>query len=116
MTNPMVRASPSSARALCSMSVVLLAIQLWTIAQWSAAFSAAPTQDARVRDFLTHLPLGLGRLGATNMTALSAAVGRVGLVAAVVAARSLHGAERALGIGLAAANALLVLWYVFTML
>lgn len=110
------RPLPASAYALGGVSVLLLALQVWTITLWSAAFAAASTQSERVRYFLAHFPLGLGRLGARNLTCLSIVVGTIGFVAAVVAARRLHGAGRTLGIGLAVANAVLVLWYAFTLM
>ena len=116
MANPQVRASPISAFALCGASAALLAIQLWIVAQWAAAFSAVTGQEERVRYFLTHLPLGLGGLGAANLTWLSATVGMAGVSAAVVAARRLRGAGHVLSVGLAGGNAVLVLWYLFTMM
>ncbi|MBA2292691.1 MAG: hypothetical protein H0W15_09575 [Gemmatimonadales bacterium] len=116
MESPPHRALPAAAYALGGVSGLLLALQIWTIALWSAAFAAASTQGERVDYYLAHFPLGLGRLGASNLTWLSAGVGTVGFVAAVVAARRLTGAGRALSIGLAVANAVLVLWYGFTMM
>jgi len=116
MANHLVRSSPISAFALCGASAALLAIQLWIVAQWAGAFSAVSVQEERVRYFLTHLPLGLGGLGAANLTWLSAAVGMAGVLAAVVAARRLRGAGHVLSVGLAGANAVLVLWYLFTMM
>ena len=101
---------------LLGASALLLAIQLWIIGQWAAAYSAATSQDERVRHFLAELPLGLGRLGAANLTWLGVAVGSVGLLAALAAARGSRGVGRGLGIGLAGANGVVVLWSLFTML
>lgn len=116
MAETPAKALSTSRTALCSASAVLLAAQLWIVAQWAVASLAATGQEERVRYFLTHLPLGLGNLGAANVTWFSVAVGTVGLVAAAVAARGLHGRRWKLAIGLVAANAILVLWYLFTMM
>ncbi len=116
IANPPIKASRISPIALCGASVVLLAIQLWIVTQWAVAFSAATSQEERLRYFLTHLPLGLGGLGTANLTWLSAAVGTAGLVAAAVAVRRLRGVGQVLSVGLAGANAVLVLWYLFTMM
>jgi hypothetical protein len=116
MTTQPVKASPISALTLCGVSVVLLAIALWMEAQWWVACSAATSQEERVRYFLTHLPLGLGGLGAANLTWLSAAAATVGLVAAAVAARRLRGVGHVLSVGLAWANGLLAFWYLFTLM
>ncbi|CAN5648691.1 hypothetical protein BH23GEM9_BH23GEM9_32960 [soil metagenome] len=116
MTYATGRPFSTMAIALCALSGVIVAIQIGVFAQWSTAFDSAGNQADRVLYFLTHLPLGLGRMGTTNLTLLSAAVGAIGLVAALVAARGMVGWIRFLSIGLAVTNGLMILWYGFTML
>ena len=65
---------------------------------------------------MEDLPLGLGVMSTTGFTLCCAALGAVGVAAALVAARGIAGVGRALCLGLGALNALLVLWYLFTLM
>ena len=116
MTDAADRQFPTVAYLLGGLCALLLAIQLWVIAQWSAAFDAGTTQAERVALFHDALPLGLGAMSTTGFTLFCAALGAVGVAAALVAARGIAGVGRALCLGLGALNALLVLWYLFTLL
>lgn len=113
---PPGRAVSTSGYAFCGLSVLLLACQIWLIGVWLAAVAASSTQSERVGYFLAHLPVALGRLGAFDVTALSVTIGTVGAVAGVLAVRLLRDAGRRWSIGLAVANGVLVLWYLFTMM
>lgn len=97
-------------------SVVLVGLQLWDVAQWSSAWDQGHTQSERVSYYLTHLPLGLGQLGAISLTWLSAACGALGCAAAIVASRRVVGAVRIGAGALAGLNALLALWYLFSLM
>jgi hypothetical protein len=116
MMHPLVATDSRPTYALCGISAALVAMQIGVVAQWSTAFAAASNQAGRVLYFLTHLPLGLGGLGVTNLTLLCIAAGAAGLVAAVVASRRLAGSWRALSVVLGSANGLLVVWYGFTLM
>ena len=116
MTDPNVSAAPRTAYALFGVSAALLAFQLWIVALWRIAFNTSYNQGERVQYYLAHLPFGLGRYGTFNVTWVSAGVGLVALITALVAARSLRDPWRPLAFTLAGANALLILWYLFTLM
>lgn len=107
---------PGTTLALCGASALVLAFQIWVIAQWSAAFSAGGTQAERVAYFHAELPAGLGNLSTSGFTWLCAGLGIGAVVAAVVASRRSSGGLRALSVVLAGVNGMLVLWYLFTMM
>jgi hypothetical protein len=116
MTDTTSKSVPTTAIALCTLSGVLVAIQIGVFAQWATAFDAADNQPDRVNYFLAHLPFSLGRLGTTKLTLLSTALGATGLSAALVATRKMVGRRRFLSLGMAIANGLLIVWYGFTLM
>jgi hypothetical protein len=116
MMTPPERTVSTFGYALCGLSVLLLACQVWLIAVWLIAVGARITQSERAAYFLNHLPFSLGQLGAFNVTVLSAAVGVVGAIAGLLAARGLRDTARRVSVGGATANAVLVVWYLFTMM
>ena len=116
MTDPTGRVSPTTAYVLGGLSALLLAFQLWIVAQWWAVIDEGSTQAELVARFHARLPFGMGALSTTSVTLLAAGAGAVGVAAALAAARGSSGALRALCRGLGAANALLVLWYLFTLM
>lgn len=108
--------NPIVSRVFVWLSALLLALQLLIFAWWVTAFSAEKSHVETVRSFLAQLPFGLGRLSAANLTRLTAAMGLVGFATALLGARHLRDGWRSWAVGMAVANALLVLWYLFTMM
>ena len=116
MTDSVGPTSRTLPYCLLGASAILLTLQVWHFAQWKSAFEMRHTQGERVSYYLEHLPFGLGGLGTTNLTLLSAAVGAVACAIAFLGGRHHVGPVRATSIGLVALNALLVLWYLFTLM
>ena len=113
---PNLRSKPAKAALLLVSSSILLAIQLGNIALWSGAFDQGHSQEERVAIYLQNLPVGLGQLGTSHLTWLYILCGALSLGAALLSARLFRGVLRAASWGLMGINALLVCWYLFSLM
>jgi hypothetical protein len=105
-----------TAVALVVASCALLGLQAWNILRWARAFDRGSTQAARVDLYLHGLPLGMGELGTSALTWISLLLAAIGLVTAFAAGWLLAGTARAATLVLVGVNAILVLWYLFTLM
>jgi hypothetical protein len=94
----------------------LLGLQVWNILRWAQAFDRGSTQAERVNLYLHELPLGIGELGTSALTWLPLLCAAISLVTAFVAGRLLARTARAATLVLVGVNAILVLWYLFTLM
>jgi len=119
-SDPVGRPHRAAAVALLIISCGLVALQAWNILRWAQAFDRGSTQAERVAFYLRGLPVGMGALGTWAITWLSVFCAAISLVTAVVAgrllARTARAATKALVGVLVGINALLVLWYLFTLM
>jgi hypothetical protein len=97
-------------------SATLFTVQVWDIRRWIKAFDLGNTQAERVAIYLQRLPLGLGQLGTFALTWLSILCGATALIAAFVGSRHASRPARAVGMALVCCNALLVIWYLFSLM
>jgi hypothetical protein len=105
-----------TAVALVVASCALVGLQAWNILRWARAFDRGSTQAARVNLYLHGFPLGMGELGTSALTWISLLLAAIGLVTAFAAGWLLAGTARAATLVLVGVNAILVLWYVFTLM
>jgi hypothetical protein len=105
-----------AAVALLIASCGLLGLQVWNILRWARAFDRGSTQAERVNLYLHEFPLLMGELGTSTLTWLSLLLAVISLVTAFAAGRLLAGTARAATLVLVAVNAMLVLWYLFTLM
>lgn len=105
-----------AAVALVVASCALLGLQAWNILRWARAFDRGSTQAERVNLYLHEFPLGLGELGTSTLTWLSVLLAAISLGTAFAAGRLLAGTARAATLVLVVVNAILVLWYLFTLM
>jgi hypothetical protein len=99
---------------LIAVSALLLAAQLWIVAQWAVAASGGSA--TAVADFRRRLPGALSDLGVGTVTWLCVLLAVSAATAAFVAQSNALGARRMLARGLLATNGLLLVWYAFTMM
>ena len=105
-----------AAAALVVASCALLGLQAWNILRWARAFDRGSTQAERVNLYLHEFPLGLGELGTSTLTWLSVLFAAISLGTAFAAGRLLAGTARAATLVLVVVNAILVLYYLFTLM
>ena len=105
-----------TAVALLVASCALLGLQVWNILHWVQAFDRGSTQAERVNLYLHGFPLGMGELGTSALTWISLLLAAIGLVAAFAVGWLLGGTARAATLVLVGVNAILALWYVFTLM
>lgn len=96
-------------------SCALLVLQIWNLVLWFTAFDRGSTQAERMNLYLHKLPLGIGELGTSTLSWLPLLCAALSLMAAFVAGRLLPQTPRAVTLALIGANAVLVLWYLFTL-
>ena len=96
-------------------SAILFTLQIWNIRRWIQAFNLGRTQAERVAIYLQRLPVGLGQLGTFALTWLLILCGVLGIACAVPASR-VPGKSRVLAVILIVANAVMVLWLLFTLM
>ncbi|MES2125193.1 MAG: hypothetical protein V4503_10955 [Gemmatimonadota bacterium] len=102
--------------ALVAGSVALLGLQVWNLLHWVRAFGRGGTQAERADLYLHGFPLGVSKLGTSGLSWMFLLVATISLLAAIVVGRPLAGRARAGILLLIVGNALLVLWYLFTLL
>lgn len=105
-----------AAVALVVASCALLGLQAWNILRWAWAFDRGSTQAERVNLYLHKFPLGMGELGTSTLTWLSVLLAAISLGTAFAAGWLLAGTARAATLVLVVVNAILVLWYLFTLM
>lgn len=110
------RPARSTLVALLVTSCGLLGLQAWSLLRWVQAFDRGSTPAERVQRYLHELPMGVGTLGMSAVTWLSLLCAVISLVTAIVAGRLLTQTARAATLVIAGINAILVLWYLFTLM
>ncbi len=106
----------SAGFALLAASCALVVLQVWSVIVWTRVFDRGQTQAERVALYLHALPLGIGRVGMSGLTWLAFLCAVISMATGLAAGRLLGRSVKFGMFALVTLNALLIVWYLFTLM